>query len=116
MPSADVKELWATNEANLVAIASDVDLFADYLALMGTHVKVSGFPTADAGFCRELLGFVRETFRADRLLYASNWPVVSMYGDFAEHFARLREAFGDDGRFFCDNACACYGIDPAALD
>lgn len=41
MPSADVKELWATNEANLVAIASDVDLFADYLALMGTHTRKS---------------------------------------------------------------------------
>ncbi len=92
------------------------DVMAGFADLPNLYVKVSGFPTADAGFCRELLGFVRETFRADRLLYASNWPVVSMYGDFAEHFARLREAFGDDGRFFCDNACVCYGIDPAALD
>lgn len=91
-------------------------VMAGFAELPNLYLKVSGFPTGDEGFCRELLAFVRETFGADRLLYASNWPVVSMYGDFAEHFARVRDAFGDDERFFCDNACACYGIDLPARD
>lgn len=81
--------------------------FAD---LPNLYVKVSGYPTSDRGFVSELLAFVRETFGADRLLYASNWPVVEMYSSFEEHFGLLRDAFGDDEDFFMNNAVRAYGL------
>ena len=79
-------------------------------SLPNLYVKVSGYPTADAGFVAELLAFVRETFRADRLLYASNWPVVNMYSSLDEHFELVRDAFGDDKDFFMGNAVRAYGL------
>lgn len=79
-------------------------------AMPNLYVKVSGYPTADRGFVSELLAFVRETFRADRLLYASNWPVVDMYSSLGEHFELVRDAFGDDEDFFMRNAVCAYGL------
>ncbi len=81
-----------------------------FAALPNLYLKVSGFTTADAGFTAELLSFVRETFSPERLLYASNWPVVSLYSSFEEHFCLLREAFGDDEDFFMNNAVRAYSL------
>jgi L-fuconolactonase len=78
--------------------------------LPNLYVKVSGFPTADRAFVNELLGFAKDTFSPERLLYASNWPVVELYSTFEENLAVLREAFADDERFFRDNAMHAYGI------
>lgn len=86
------------------------DVMRRFAELPNLYVKVSGFPTADRAFVDELLGFVRETFRPDRLLYASNWPVVDMYSSFDEHFRTLREAFGDDEDFFMNNAVRAYRL------
>lgn len=80
-------------------------------SLPNLYVKVSGYPTADRGFVSELLAFIRETFRPDRLLYASNWPVVNTYSSLDEHFQLLREEFGDDEDFFMNNAVRAYGLD-----
>ena len=81
-----------------------------FAKLPNLYVKVSGYPTADRGFVTELLAFVRETFAHDRLLYASNWPVVEMYSTFEEHFNLVRDAFGDDEDLFMNNAVRAYGI------
>lgn len=78
--------------------------------LPNLYVKVSGFPTKDRAFVDELLGFARETFSPERLLYASNWPVVELYSTFEENLVVLREAFSDDERFFKTNAMHAYGI------
>lgn len=75
------------------------------------YVKVSGFPTKDKAFVKELLDFITETFRHDRLLYASNWPVVELYSNFDEHLKILRDYFKDDPEFFYKNAIRCYGLD-----
>lgn len=79
-------------------------------SLPNLYLKVSGFPTVDKEFVHELLSFTRETFAADKLLYASNWPVVKLYSTFDEHFATLRDEFGDDEDFFMNNAVRCYGL------
>ena len=79
-------------------------------SLPNLYVKVSGFPTSDKAFVDELLGFAKDTFAHDRLLYASNWPVVGLYSTFEEHLACVREAFADDEAIFRDNARAAYGI------
>lgn len=75
------------------------------------YLKVSGFATMDKNFVKELLKFVKETFRADRLMYASNWPVVELYSSFDEHLNILLEEFKDDEDFFKNNAIRCYNIE-----
>ncbi|KAB7791066.1 amidohydrolase [Bifidobacterium leontopitheci] len=75
-----------------------------------TVVKVSGYPTADRAFVRDLLAFSRETF-AGRRMYASNWPVVSMYSTFDEHLQLLLDEDGGDESLFRDVAARVYGID-----
>ena len=79
-------------------------------SLPNLYLKVSGFPTADKKFVSELLKFTRETFDSDKLLYASNWPVVKLYSTFDEHFSVLRDEFGDDEDFFMNNAVRAYGL------
>lgn len=79
-------------------------------ALPNLYVKVSGYPTRDTGFVSELLAFVRETFSPQRLLYASNWPVVNLYSSLPEHIGLLCDAFGDDADLFCNNAVRAYGL------
>lgn len=93
------------------------DLNTEYKAVMqkfatlpNLYLKVSGFPTADKQFVREILNFVCDTFDADKLLYASNWPVVELYSSFEEHFNILREKFGDNEDFFMNNAIRAYKI------
>lgn len=75
------------------------------------YVKVSGYPTKDKRFVEELLTFIKNTFNSNRLMYASNWPVVEMYSDFEEHLKILIDFFGNDEDFFVNNAKECYGID-----
>ncbi len=74
------------------------------------YVKVSGYPTEDEEFVKELLDFIKETFDSKRLMYASNWPVVEMYSSFDEHLSILLKAFGEDEDFFKNNAKECYNI------
>lgn len=75
------------------------------------YVKVSGFATENKEFVKELLKFVRETFRSDKLMYASNWPVVDLYSTFDEHLNILIDEFKDDEDFFKNNAMRCYKIE-----
>lgn len=83
-------------------------------ALPNVYLKVSGYSTEDEAFARQLAEFARDTFRADRVLYASNWPVVDLYGATLEkHISILRDVFGDDDRLFRTNAIACYGLEPS---
>ena len=86
------------------------DVMRKFATLPNLYLKVSGFPTEDKKFVDELLTFIKETFNADKLLYASNWPVVKLYSSFDEHFNVLREKFGDDEDFFMNNAARAYGL------
>ncbi|KAB5607916.1 amidohydrolase family protein [Bifidobacterium jacchi] len=81
-------------------------------AVPTTYLKVSGYPTADRGFVRELLAFSRETF-GDRRMYASNWPVVESYATFAEHLETLLDEEGVNKTLFADAAARVYGIGDA---
>lgn len=74
------------------------------------YVKVSGYPTKDKEFVKQLLKFIKDTFSHDRLIYASNWPVIKMYSDLKEHLQILREEFNDDEDFFYNNAKRCYNL------
>lgn len=74
------------------------------------YVKVSGYPTEDKEFVKNLLSFIKETFDPKRLMYASNWPVVELYSNFDEHLEILIDTFGCDEDFFKNNARECYNI------
>ncbi|MCI1984907.1 MAG: amidohydrolase family protein [Bifidobacteriaceae bacterium] len=80
-------------------------------SLPNVYCKVSGFPTGDAMFVKELLDFAQDTFAPDHLLYASNWPVVALYSSFQEHLDTVLERFEGDEGFFWKNAAQVYGID-----
>lgn len=75
------------------------------------YVKVSGYPTEDVDFVKDLLKFIRDTFDCKKLMYASNWPVVEMYSSFEDHLNILIDEFGNDEDFFKNNAKKCYNID-----
>lgn len=86
------------------------EVMQKFATLPNLYLKVSGFPTADKQFVSDLLNFVCDTFDEDKLLYASNWPVVKLYSSFEEHFNILREKFGDNEDFFMNNAIRAYKI------
>lgn len=79
-------------------------------ALDNVYLKVSGYPTGDHRVAREILSRVRATFNPSKLLFASNWPVILLYGDLRDHVRLCQEAFGDDAGFWADNARACYRL------
>lgn len=96
----NVEELTEEYKNNMRALAKFPNLY----------VKVSGYKTEDKEFVKELLAFIKETFRKDRLIYASNWPVINIYSDLKEHIDLLIEAFGNDEDLFYNNAKECYGL------
>jgi len=83
--------------------------------------KISGLLTeADVAHWREddLLPYaaqVVECFGTDRVLYGSDWPVLTLAGDYARWFGftdRLTDTWSDDERrcFYADNAAREYRL------
>ncbi|MBW3091917.1 amidohydrolase family protein [Bifidobacterium sp. 82T10] len=72
-------------------------------------VKVSGYPTDDRRFVRDLLALSRELFDGRRMA-ASNWPVVDSYSSLEAHLSTLLDEDGDDERLYHDTAAHVYGI------
>lgn len=75
-------------------------------ALPNSYIKTSG----DNPVNPDIVKFIRDTFAPDRLLYASNWPVVTSSSSFAKHFQLMLDIFGNDEDFFMNNAKKAYGI------
>ena len=80
-------------------------------ALPHCYIKVSGDLPVD----RDIVAFVRDTFPPDRILYASNWPVVTVHSSLREHWQLMLDIFGPDEDFFKQNAMRAYGIDADML-
>lgn len=97
---------------NVVELSEEYkSVMEKFVKLDNVYIKVSGYSTKDKEFVKDLLKFVKETFRSDRLMYASNWPVVELYSNFNEHLLILLEEFKDDEDFFYNNAIRCYNLD-----
>ncbi|MDY5132473.1 amidohydrolase family protein [Actinotignum urinale] len=79
-------------------------------SLPHVYCKLSGIATKDRGFVRDVYTLLEESFGAERLMYASNWPVVELYGDFHEHLDQVREFFNDDANVFADTARRVYSL------
>jgi L-fuconolactonase len=95
------------------------------LARLAAHehvcCKISGLLTeADPSRWREddLLPYVWRTvecFGIDRVLYGSDWPVLTLAGDYASWFdftAHFTESWSNDerGRFYVENAARVYRV------
>ena len=79
-------------------------------SLPNVYCKVSGFPTKDKVFVKNLLDFISGTFEHSKLHYVSNFPVVEQYASFEEHLQLVREYFGDDPDIFSKNAKKLYKL------
>jgi len=85
-----------------------------------TCCKLSGLLTeAGEAWCPEdLLPYaarVVECFGPERVLYASDWPVLTLVGDYSTWYGfteRFTRGWGaaDRGRFYGDNAARVYGL------
>lgn len=82
----------------------------EFAKLDNVYVKVSGHPTADTSFVNDLLMFTKETFNPQRLVFASNWPVIYLYGSLTQHVEECLEVFADDGDFWSENAKCAYKL------
>lgn len=96
----NVEKLDAQYRENMKKLAS----------LPNVHVKLSGYPTDDPKFVKELLDLLTSLFGKKRLIYASNYPVIKSYGDLATHIKLLREYFDDDPDVFAKNAKKLYRV------
>lgn len=75
------------------------------------HCKISGLSQQsttkpapmDVNFYRPTLDVLWEAFGEDRLIFASNWPVTKMGGDYAGELRMTREYFAEKGQAATDN-------------
>ncbi|MDD7384717.1 MAG: amidohydrolase family protein [Actinomycetaceae bacterium] len=96
----NVRTLDADSRAALTALAQ----------LPKAYVKVSG----DDPVNPDVVKFVRDTFGPHRVMFASNWPVVTVSSSLREHIELMVKIFGDDEDFFMNNAKEAYHIDDEA--
>lgn len=87
-----------------------LNVMQEFAELPNVYVKVSGFPTGDAGWSKEVLTFTKETFDPSRLIFASNWPVVRLYGCMKEHVKQCLDVFGNDEDFWYRNTQRAYSL------
>lgn len=83
----------------------------EFAQLSNVYVKVSGFPTGDAAWSREVLSFTKSTFDPKKLIFASNWPVVHLYGTLKDHVFQCFDVFGEDQDFWANNTKRAYQLD-----
>lgn len=79
-------------------------------ALPNVYCKISGLPADQPQFSQKVLGLLESTFSRERLLYASNWPVVKLNSSVQENLELLRSFFGDDADVFSRNAQHVYKL------
>lgn len=110
VPEATVIVDHVGNIADRKALEESTGAMRALGALPNVYVKVSGYPTDDAPFVSDLLDLVQSSFRKERLMYASNWPVIGTYADFDDHLSILLDRFAGDDDFFINNAREAYHI------
>lgn len=79
-------------------------------SLPNVYCKVSGLAAENPSLNKQVLQLLEAEFSRKRLLYASNWPVVSLYSNFEENIKSLRENFEDDPDVFANNAERVYKL------
>ncbi|MFC0266137.1 amidohydrolase family protein [Alloscardovia macacae] len=111
IPQATVVLDHVGNVTNSAQLESALPAFERLATLENVYVKVSGYPTADVVFADSICACMKSIFSPERLLYASNWPVIQLYGGLAEHLQIVMKYWNGDDNFFYANARRVYGGD-----
>lgn len=102
-----------TNPSGFAGWAAQIAALAEF---PGIYVKYSGWSTklatVNADQVRQYVGHVLGCMGADRVLWASNWPVSLMAGSYGETLAASREAIPRESHeaVFFATARAVYGL------
>lgn len=78
--------------------------------LPNVYCKISGLTHSETEPTEDILHFIENAFGRDRLMYASNWPVIGTYSNFSRHLEVTREYFGDDQDIFSRTAHNVYKL------
>ncbi|WP_455005771.1 amidohydrolase family protein [Corynebacterium propinquum] len=90
------------------AFAANMRALAEY---PNVYCKLSGLSYDSPTDAYQLLEFLGKIFGPQRLMFASNWPVIGLYSDLYTHISALREVFGDDPHVFSDTARDVYNLE-----
>jgi L-fuconolactonase len=102
-------------------VFADLDDWAAAIGKLAAHrtvaCKLSGLMTewraGDApDAIEQAIAVVHRAFGPDRLIWGSDWPVLTLAAPFADWLDRARAALPgpDHAAVFQDNACHCYGL------
>ena len=113
------------SDRSVGAIAAWRAAMANFAAAPNVAVKISGLGQAGRKWSleanREIMLTTLDLFGEDRCMFASNFPVDSLIGDFATIYAGFEEVTRPLGlatqrKLFADNARRIYRIDPASTE
>jgi predicted TIM-barrel fold metal-dependent hydrolase len=84
-----------------------------YAKVSGVVRRIGGQVPSGAGFYKQALDALWETFGPDRVIYASNWPVCDLTAPYATVFRIMRDYLADKDqetteRYFWKNAQSAY--------
>lgn len=74
------------------------------------YCKLSGLNYESTADAYRLLEFLGEIFGPQRLMFASNWPVIGIYTELHTHITAIRKVFGDDPDVFSGTARSVYNL------
>lgn len=74
------------------------------------YCKLSGLNYESTADAYQLLEFLGEIFGPQRLMFASNWPVIGIYTELHTHITAIRKVFGDDPDVFSGTARSVYNL------
>lgn len=87
--------------------AANMRALAEY---PNVYCKLSGLSYDSTTDAYQLLEFLGEIFGPQRLMFASNWPVIGLYSDLYTHITAIRKVFGDNAQVFSDTARYVYNL------
>jgi len=93
--------------------AAGKNVYCKVSALVDGTRRDKGDAPTDLAYYRPILDALWDIFGADRLIYASNWPVCARAAPYAVVHRVVREYFAQHGeeasaKFFSHNATAAY--------
>lgn len=105
-----VNEKW---QRQIDAVAKHKNVFCKFSGML-EHAKEKPAPE-DVDYYRPMLDVLWEAFGAERLIHASNWPVVRNGGDYEQHLNLCHAYLRPKGkeameRVFWKNAVDVYGV------
>ena len=111
--SADGEAVDQKWKRNIETVAEHKNVYCKFSGML-EHAKEKPAP-ADVEYYRPMLDVLWENFGAERLIHASNWPVVRNGGDYQQHLQLCHAYLRPKGKeamehVFWKNAARVYGV------